>query len=265
MSGLNGRRPGRKTILMTGAAGRIGTALRAALADEFLIRCLDKAPVTGDPDAVLGDVTDLALMERTAHGVDAVVHLAANPSVDQPWSEAAAAIAGTHTVLEAARRAGIRKVVLASSAYMNGWREVNARDPVGPASPVSPTTLYGVSKMTSELLGQYFATTFDLSVVCLRIGAFHVVPPRPDSPDHYIVSTWCSPRDLVQLVRRSIHADGIRFAVFYGVSNNTRNLWDITNARELVGYAPEDNAEDLLDPIRYDQVAGQARLDGRGV
>jgi uronate dehydrogenase len=218
----------------------------------------------GRDDFIVGDVTDVDTVERALQGADAVLHLAGDPSIDQPWSRAyGLGIGGTYAVLEAARRAGVSKAILASSSYVSGWREIREGRAIDPDTPMSPTTPYGVGKLTLELLGRYFATQFGTSVICVRIGAFYAVPPRPESASHDILRTWCSPRDLAQLVRRSIDAEGVRFAIFYGVSNNTRNLWDITNARELVGYAPEDNAEDLLDPAAYGRVLRRALQSGR--
>lgn len=244
--------PEKKTLLITGAAGRIGTALRAELATDYRIRCFARAPLTDAEDVYLGDVTDIDTVEAALHGTDAVIHLAADSAVDQEWAAVHSdGIDGTYTVLEGARRSGVGKVILASSSFVSGWQELRHDATIGPCSPVCPTSLYGVGKLAVELLGQYFATRFGMSVACLRIGAFYPLPPRPDSEDHHILRTWCSPRDLAQLVHRCVDADGLGFAVFYAVSNNSRRVWDISNARELVGYQPEDDAERLLDPSAY--------------
>lgn len=230
----------RRRVLVTGAAGRIGRAIRPFLRERYALRlmCHNALLVPeGDEEVVVADVRDLASVERATSGVDATVHLAANPSGSASWEDVRDAnIVGTYNVFEAARRAGVRKIVFASTNHVTGWYE---REGVytRPDMPVRPDSLYGVSKAFGEALGRYYADAYGLSVICLRIGSFQ---PRPSNPR--ALSTWLSPRDCAQLVWRSVETS-LQFGTFYGISGNTRRYWDISNAQELLGYQPEDDAE----------------------
>ena len=122
--------------------------------------------------------------------------------------------------------------------------------------PVRPDSYYGVSKCFGEALGRYYVDAFGLSVICLRIGSFQ---PRPRGERQ--LATWISYRDTAQLVWRGIESD-LPFGIFYGISGNTRAYWDIANARELLGYAPEDDAETHAAEVLAEQAAQRAAPGG---
>jgi uronate dehydrogenase len=238
-----------KRILLTGAAGRIGTSLRNSLGHTYHFRCLDTEPVGNETDSVVASLMDFEHLSEAMKDMDSVVHLAANPGLDQPWAEVyAAGIGGTYNVLEAARKAGIQKVIYASSTAVLGWSEMQKGKPVSPDMPVNPQTLYGIGKATGELLARYFAEAYGMSIICLRIGSFFLEPPVPQGSRDDFLRAWCSPEDLAQLVQRCLETDGLGFQVFYGVSNNRRRVWDIRNARKLVRYQPVSDAEDWVRP-----------------
>jgi uronate dehydrogenase len=228
-------------ILITGAAGQIGRALRAGLRGAYpLIRLLDLAPqdVARDgEDVVAADIRDLKAMEQASAGIDCVVHLAGQ-STEAEWEKVLPLnIEGCYNTFEAARRCGVKRIVFASSNHAIGFhrRERFIDTDVLPR----PDTRYGVSKVFGEALGRLYADKYGLSVACLRIGTF-VVPDRPRDARQLL--TWISHRDMVQLVRRCVDHPHYHFVVVYGVSNNLRNRWDNTNAKFL-GYRPEDNSE----------------------
>jgi uronate dehydrogenase len=258
-------------VLLTGAAGRIGTVLRGGLPERgWAVRCLDVVPVADErpgEEQVVADVTDLAAMADAVEGVDAVVHLAGVVG-ESTWPAISHAnIEGTYATLEAARRAGVRRVVLASSNHASGFtprpeegllREEDA--------PPRPDTYYGVAKVTMEALGSLYANRYGMDVVCLRIGSAF---PEPTSVR--MLATWLSPDDTVSLVDAALSAPSPGFAVVWGVSANTRNWWDLTAARAL-GYEPADDAEvyaealievhgepDPDDPV-HSRVGGQYTL-----
>ena len=110
--------------------------------------------------------------------------------------------------------------------------------------PARPDSYYGASKAFGEDLGRYYVDRFGLEVICLRIGSFQAEDFIRNRPSDRFLSTWLSHRDCVQLVRRSIEVE-LDFGIFYGISANKRAYWDIQNARDLLGYEPEDNAETL--------------------
>jgi len=249
-----------KSILITGAAGQIGRALRAGLRGSYpLIRLADIAPL-GDADAgeelYATDIRDPAAVERAMIGIDCVVHLA-GASVESEWAKVLPLnIEGCYNVFEAARRQAVKRVVFASSNHAVGFhrRERFIDNTIVPR----PDTRYGVSKVFGEAVGRLYADKHGLSVACLRIGTFRN-PDRPAEARQLL--TWISHRDMVQLVRRCIDHPDYHFAVVYGVSNNLRSRWDNSNVKFL-GYRPEDDsevyaAEILAQGVKEDDIAAQ--------
>jgi uronate dehydrogenase len=229
-------------VLVTGAAGRIGTMLRGGLPERgHALRCLDVVPIVETrpgEEHVVADVADLAAMVDATRGVDSVVHLG-GVSGESTWPAVQHAnIQGTYAALEAARRAGVQRVVLASSNHATGFTPRPASGLLREAdAPPRPDTYYGVSKVAMEGLGSLYADRYGMDVVCLRIGTS---TEEPTTTRH--LSTWLSPDDTVSLVHAALSAPSPGFAVVWGVSANTRNWWDLTSARAL-GYEPKDDAE----------------------
>ncbi|MDH5795501.1 MAG: NAD(P)-dependent oxidoreductase [Candidatus Bathyarchaeota archaeon] len=191
-------------------------------------------------------------------GAEAVVHLAADARVSASWNSVLKRnIIGTYNVFEAARRSGVRKVVFASSNHACGF-SVKESDLVGPDAPVRPDSLYGVSKVFGEALGRYYSDRFGLSVICLRIGFVRsrelgtffreiLSGERTDTvcPGEKLAAMWISGRDVAQLIHRSLETD-LKFGIFYGTSDNTPAVLDISDAKQELGYEPQDRLEDHL-------------------
>jgi len=234
-------------ILITGAAGQIGKALRSGLHGRYrLLRLLDITPLGAaaeGEEVVVADIRDMAAMQNATAGIDCVVHLAGQ-ATEAEWEKVLPLnIEGCYNVFEAARRSGVRRIVYASSNHAVGFhrRERFIDTSVVPR----PDTRYGVSKVFGEALGRLYADKYGLSVACLRIGSF-LVPDRPTDARQLL--TWISHRDMVQLVRRCIDHPHYHFVVVYGVSNNLRSRWDNTDAKFL-GYRPEDDSEKFAAEI----------------
>jgi len=232
---------GMKHVMITGAAGKIGSVLRKALRASYpLVRLLDIAPLgaaENGEEVCAVDIRDAAALERAMAGIDCVVHLA-GMSVEAPWEQVLPLnIEGCYNVFEAARRSGVKRIVFASSNHAIGFhrRERFIDTNVVPR----PDTRYGVSKVFGEALGRLYADKYGLSVACLRIGSF-LTPDRPT--DSRQLLTWISHRDMVQLTRRCIDHPDYHFVIVYGVSNNLRSSWDNSSVKFL-GYRPEDDAE----------------------
>ncbi len=244
-------------LAITGAGGLIGTILREALAERYEITAIDVSP--GDGIDVVADMTDAEATAAALAGAELVVDLAADPAADAPWSSVRTNnIPATLNVLEAAHRAGARRLVFASSNHVTGLYEedepyasvvagrLDGLDPeqlprLTPAYPIRPDGPYGIGKALGEAAGRYYADAHGLSVVCLRIGTVNR-GNRPLDQRHH--ATLLSHRDLVQLVERSLAAPAsVGFAILYGVSANTWRFWDIEEARTLIGYEPADDAE----------------------
>jgi nucleoside-diphosphate-sugar epimerase len=257
----------KQRVLITGAEGTIGTILRQHLADRYHLSALTRDPAPF-PSHV-ADVADLEAIAPAFAGVDAVVHLAASSAVETPWAEILPNnLVGTYNAFEAARRAGVGTVVFASSNHTIGGYELDGApdlyeldDPraYDHAAELRPDSLYGVSKVYGEALGRLYADQYGLRVVCLRIGSVRA-EDNPTSPSvltsgpamlqgltpeqrrKRMRATYLSHRDCAQLVSRALDAADVRFAVVYGISNNPRQFWDISHAREVLGYAPQDAA-----------------------
>ena len=233
-------------------------ALRDGL-DELRLSDLQAPDELRAPETfVAADLTDAAAVQRAVEGVDAVVHLGAVPD-EAPFEDIAGPnLHGAFHVFEACRRAGVKRVVFASSNHATGMYPVGV--PLDGRQPPRPDGLYGASKVFGEALGRMYVDRFGLSVVCLRIGSFQ---PRPR--ERRELATWLSHADGVRLVRAALTADDVGFAIVYGVSANTRRWWPPDNA---IGYAPRDDAEAYADELErgedYARQGGPNAAPGHG-
>ncbi len=240
----------KRKVLITGATGKIGRTLMEDLADVYELTGTSRRP-SDDPRMAQLELDDVETVASAFRGHDAVVLMhgfSTGVSADlndylQPN------IVSVRNVYEAVRLAGVPRVVFASSNHATGWHEASgARSDA--ASDFRPDSIYGATKAWGEAFGRYYADRFGLQVVCLRIGSYLYRKRPPDwGPGKRILSTWISDRDMVQLVRRSIEASEISWGVYYGISNNSRAYWDLTNAAVDLGYAPLDNAEDYAAEV----------------
>jgi uronate dehydrogenase len=235
-----------KRILLTGAAGRIATAVRPVLrelAAEVVLT--DRAGVDAlEPGErfARADLADPSPWEALAAGCDAIVHLGAVPDEAAFDVLAGPNLHGAFHVYEAARRAGVRRVVVASSGRTTGFYRVGERLD-GDATP-RPDGLYGATKAFLEALGRMYADKFGLEVVALRIGTFEERPTTTRD-----LSTWLSHGDARRLVRAALTGPVDGFLAVYGVSANTRGWWDLPPS---LGYAPTDDAEDYAADVAPD-------------
>ena len=236
----------RERILITGPGGRVGPHITPLLRRDFSLRLLDTKPIAteGDDEFILADIRDLAAVQRACEGVRAVVHLAAVSDEDDFHTRLLPVnVAGTYNVFEAARQAGVRKVVFTSTAqtvlnYPRG-------EFITPEMAVRPATVYACTKIFGEALARYYSDIHGLSMICIRLSWFH--PPESALLRERIDmrAKWCSPRDLAQLITKSIRAD-VPLAIFFGLSNNSGRFLDYSNAQLLVGYAPVDDSAKLF-------------------
>ncbi|HKT01580.1 MAG TPA: NAD(P)-dependent oxidoreductase [Rugosimonospora sp.] len=235
-------------ILITGAAGGVGTFLVAGLPPlGWQIRGFDLRP-GADAEGVewlVGDVCDADALDAAMAGVDAVVHLAGYPN-ERPFPDLLSVnIDGTYQVFEAVRRAGVGRVVYASSNHAVGFTP--RADLVGADVRPRPDTYYGLTKVFGEGLASLYADRYGIRAACVRIGSCFA---RPSSVRQ--LSTWLSPGDAVRLVHACLTAPDLEYAVVYGISANTRGWWDLAPARAL-GYRPQDDAERYAAEILAEQ------------
>ncbi|MFI0899922.1 NAD-dependent epimerase/dehydratase family protein [Streptomyces sp. NPDC020983] len=246
--------PAPRTILLTGAAGGLGTLMRGLLPSYgYELRLLDMLPVEGEPGAITADLADTGALREAVRGVDAIVHLA-GISLESTFDKILKAnIEGTYNLYEAARAEGVRRVVFASSNHAVGYtprpRDGDPLIPIG--TPRRPDTFYGLSKCFGEDLAQLYADRHGIETVSIRIGSCF---PRPTTVR--ALSVWMSPADCARLLHAALTADVTGHTVVYGSSANTRLWWDLAPARAL-GYDPQDDSEVFAAGI----VAEQGELD----
>lgn len=244
-------------VLITGAAGGMGTLLRPRLARPGrVLRLLDVTPVSpGDGvEVVTASVTDPVAMAAACADVDVLVHLGGH-SREAPWADTLSVnIDGTHCVLEAARQAGVRLVVFASSNHAVGFHPASsAPDYLFPR----PDTYYGVSKVAGEALGSLFHDRYGLDVLCVRIGT---CIERPLTERH--LSTWLSPDDCARLLEAAFVFPSLGFRVVWGASANTRGVYSLAEARAL-GYEPQDDSEAFAADVTPASDLDKAYLGGQ--
>jgi nucleoside-diphosphate-sugar epimerase len=247
-------------VLITGAAGLVGGVLTRGLRDEVEVVGVDVAAGAA-PGVNRLDVRDTAALEPLLRGCDAVVHLAEHPGADLPWDEVHANnLPATWSVLEAAARARVPRVVYASSNYVVAGHELadpfasvlagdyDGLDPhelprLGADVAPRPDSPYAVGKVFGEAACRHAADAHGLTAICLRIGTVKE-DDRPSKPRHY--AKLLTHRDLVSLARACVRApEDLGFATVYGISANTWRIYDLEGARDAIGYEPSDDAESL--------------------
>jgi uronate dehydrogenase len=230
------------TILITGAAGQIGTMLRSRLArPDRTLRLLDVAQPDPGPgpgeEAVTASVTDMDAMVQACQGADAVIHLGGIPR-EGPWDRILNVnINGTYVAFEAARRAGVPRVIFASSNHAVGFTP-SADFPVPDYAFPAPDTYYGVSKVAGEALAALYSRRYGMDAICVRILSCF---DRPR--DVRMLSTWLSPDDAGRLFDACLTARSPGYRVVFGVSANTRGGWVSLEEARALGYQPQDDAE----------------------
>jgi nucleoside-diphosphate-sugar epimerase len=236
-----------RVILITGASGNLGRKLRAAWDDLYDLVLLDREPDPNDPELIVADLSDAdsAWMDQF-HGVDTVIHLAANPNEFSSWEELERPnLDALCNVFHAAALARVDRVIFASSNHAMGDYRHLGDMPITVHLPPRPDGPYGATKLMGERLGKSLAEAFDIEFIALRLGWIQAGENRPDTlPDDWARAMWLSNRDLVRLFECAVEADleDELFVVVNGMSNNRGMRWDISGAAELLGYSPEDDA-----------------------
>lgn len=232
-------------ILMTGAAGNIGARLRTLLKPIYPELILSDMRAPADLGAndrfITADLTELNEMRAALEGMDGVIHLGGH-SVEGPWETILNAnIIGTYNLYEAARQAGVKRIVFASSNHAVGFYP--RAQTIGANIPPLPDSRYGVSKAFGESLAALYAYKHGIGTLAIRIGNV------ADQPvDARRLAIWQKPEDLVQLVRIGLERPGLLFEIVYGVSDNARRWYDNGNA-EALGYRAEGRSEDFAEAV----------------
>jgi nucleoside-diphosphate-sugar epimerase len=239
----------RRFVLLTGAAGRIGTAFREAHGEQYRFRLADVhtdalADTPGaDHQIVHLDIADADACREACEGIDTVIHLAADPSPEADWESSLLPnnIEGVVNVFRAANEAGCRRVVFASSVHAIGGLQDEA---VADNAPPRPVNLYGASKAFGEAVASTYSET-GLSGIAIRIGAYDA-PWFHEHGDATAAMAYVSARDLNDLLVRCIEVENIPYAVVAGISDNALKRFNLIQTRQLLGYAPRDDGFNVL-------------------
>jgi hypothetical protein len=236
----------KRRVFITGAAGGIGADFAEHMHKIYDLRLMARATdrnfqkIKQFGEVVVGDITDMAGMKAVCQGVDTVIHLAANAWPGAEWDDLLPNnIVGTYNVFTAAKEAGCRRVIYASSVHAvlghPGDMQIKTDD------PPNPMNLYGVSKCFGECLGRYMGEQQNLSTIAIRIGWCVPVEEARTQEHLMMMEGFISYRDMRQLLHKCIEVENVRFAIVHGISENPFKKLDISDTRTLLGYAPEDN------------------------
>jgi uronate dehydrogenase len=226
-------------ILLTGAAGGLGHALRERLkANCAVLRLSDLASV-GDAgeceEIVLGDLADADAVNAMVQGVDAIVHLG-GVSVEGPFGPILQAnILGAYNLYEAARKHGVNRVVFASSNHVTGFYRQS--ETITASAPARPDGMYGLSKAFGEDLSRFYFDRYGIETACVRIGSSF-----PEPRDRRMLATWLSFDDLHRLITACLMTPVLGHTIIFGMSDNAVTWWDNAQARH-VGYVPQDSSD----------------------
>ncbi len=233
------------TILITGAAGRLGTELRRGIAPlARKLRLADMSEITDlqpNEEALQFDLADEAAVMAACEGVDAILHFGGAP-LERPWDEILNAnIRGSYHIYEGARRHGVKRVIYASSVHAIGYHQLDTQ--IDAEAPHRPDGLYGLSKCFVEDLGRLYWDKFGLESVALRIFSSF-----PEPADRRMLWSWLSFDDCVRLVTAALTAPRVGFTVSFGMSDNDVKPVDNRLAGHL-GYRPQDNTNRFREAV----------------
>ena len=223
----------RMKILITGAAGAVGSRLIQGMAGRYFLRGLDREQVAGADEAIIGDVGDGDTMLKATEGMDAAIHLT---GVDHEWEGVLQTnLIGTYNLLEACRVNGVKRVAYASRAGVLGLYPRSQTRTMDMTT--TPVGIYTVSKVFAEALAHSYAHQHDMEMVCIRIGNFKLERDQPEHPHHL------SHGDCVRVFERAVIHPGVEYEIVYGVSDSTWPRYDLDHGRRVIGYDPQDKSD----------------------
>ena len=232
-------------ILLTGAAGGLGQALRPRLkANCTVLRCADRVALDSageQEEFVLAELADANAVMAMMQGVDAVVHLGgvSTEAAFEPILQAN--ILGMYNLYEAARKQGVKRIIFASSNHVTGYYKQS--ETINAAHPPRPDGLYGVSKSFGEDLSRMYFDRYGIETACVRIGSSF-----PEPKDRRMLASWLSYDDLHRLVTACLTTPVLGHSIIFGMSNNAVTWWDNAHAKHI-GFIPKDSSDAFRDAV----------------
>lgn len=237
-------------ILITGAGGRVATAFRQSVGNRYQLRLAEKnldllTDLLPGDEVISFDIADIEACRAACANIDTVLHLAADPSPDADFCHSLMDnnILGTFNIFRAAKDAGCKRVVFASSAQAVEGYALDHQ--IRPQDAPKPKNMYGVSKAFGEGIAAYFAHQEGLSALSVRIANFTTLEPG-EQLSARDMSAFLSHRDAADLLERCLRIEGVHHAVVHGVSNNCYKRLSLEETSRLLGYYPQDDAFSIL-------------------
>jgi uronate dehydrogenase len=232
-------------LLLTGAAGGLGKALRERLKANCSVLRLSDVQAFGEAAAaeeiVLADLADAVAVNDMVKGVEAIIHLG-GISVEGPFGPIFQAnILGVYNLYEAARKHGVKRVVFASSNHVTGFYRQDQT--ITAEHPARPDGLYGLSKAFGEDLSRFYFDRYGIETACIRIGSSF-----PEPKDRRMLATWLSFDDLHRLITACLTTPVLGHSIVFGMSANAVTWWDNSRARHI-GYVPQDSSDVFRDAV----------------
>lgn len=223
-------------VLITGAAGKVGTTVARGMKERHEIRGFDMAPMHELDDAVVGNLSDYDTVLDAVRSVDAVIHLGGIAGGSGPWEDVLPGnFVGTYNVFEAAREAGVKRIAFASRA---GLLAPYPRDQQRTVDLVPrPTSYYSISKVFGESLAYMYVSQHEMEIVCVRIGNFSLDRDQPEHPHHL------SHGDAVRVFEQAVVHPNVGYQVVFGVSDSNWPMYDLEHGRKAISYDPLDFAD----------------------
>lgn len=260
-------RPLPRSVLVTGAAGRIGRSFAQMCARRYTLKFMVRPTsenvreLEGLGEIVMADLENVSALESACAGVDAVLHLAGEANPNACWKDLHEAnIIGTAHLFEAAAKSGCSKVVFASSIHAVSGYPPDVQ--VKTDDPVNPGDLYGVSKCFGEALGRYYALQTGMAVYVIRIGAFQSLDSARKPGSLSMMDSFIAPGDMIDLFCRCLDDGSLQFGIFHGLSDNRFKRMDISDARDLLGFEPDKDLSvenPLLRPLHLNEAVEPAK------
>jgi uronate dehydrogenase len=240
----------KKKILITGGLGRIGKEIISLLEKNFEVTILEspRKKHTQNKNVIYCDISNQEDLNKAFVNMDAIVHLAAISDEDDFIEKIMPTnIAGTYNIFECAKNSSIKKIIFAST-FQTIWNYPNNKT-ITTDMPPRPFNMYACSKIFGENVGRYYSEKYGMSVICLRIGYF--LPYGHEwLQDTEKRKCWCSPKDLDQIITKSILNETINYDVFFAISENENSFLDISNMKEKIKYESIDGVKKLEQKIQ---------------